>query len=590
MKKYKQYIIGALLLLGGLVVGWVLKPSTSASENHNHEVMAVGGDEKDGEIWTCSMHPQIRQNEFGICPICEMDLIPLDNSMGSDDPTVLQMSKEAAKLAQIETFIVRGNGNAVASESGSIKVDGTVELDERTVKSQTAHLSGRIESMAVTFEGQYVSKGQKIASIYSTELLAASQELITAAQYNDRVEGLKDAAIKKLKNWKVSDVQIQNILSNGQPLETINIYADHSGYVLSKKLSQGDYVRQGQSLYTVGSTSNVWLVFDVFESDMAGVKKGDKVVFTTPSLPNEEFEAKVTYIDPLLNSKSRTASVRAEISNKSSNLKPGMLLNGTITTKKASGNKTNASLTIPNTAILWTGKKSVVYVQLSDAEVPSYEFREVKVSNRSNEYSTIIEGLEVGDEVVSHGAFVVDAAAQLNNNMSMMNKNVTIKKDEQSDVVPSYVNDTPSAFKEQLDGVVIKYLELKNTLVDTDAMGASLAASMLQDEVKKVDMTLLKGDAHLYWMDQLKAIDGHTELIKNSDDMEDQRNQFDFLSQAIIQSVKAFGTNEKTYYIQYCPMAKGNQGADWISTEKEIRNPYFGDKMMKCGSVKLELN
>jgi len=154
MKKYKQYLIGALLLLVGLAIGWVLKPSSSAAENHNHEVMSSGGDEKDEEIWTCSMHPQIRQNEFGICPICEMDLIPLDNSMGSDDPTVLQMSKEAAKLAQIETFIVGGNGNAVASESSSVKVDGTVELDERTVKSQTAHLSGRIESMAVTFEGQ----------------------------------------------------------------------------------------------------------------------------------------------------------------------------------------------------------------------------------------------------------------------------------------------------------------------------------------------------------------------------------------------------------------------------------------------------
>ena len=589
MKKYKQYIIGALLLLGGLAVGWILKPSSSVAENHNHEVMSGSGDVQDDEIWTCSMHPQIRQNEFGICPICEMDLIPLDNSMGNDDPTVLQMSNEAAKLAQVETFVVGKNSNAIARKSSIIKVDGSVELDERTVKSQTAHLAGRIESMAVTFEGQYVSKGQKIASIYSTELLAASQELITAAQYNDRVEGLKDAAIKKLKNWKISDAQIQSILTKGQPMETINIYADHGGYVLSKKLSQGDYVRQGQSLYTVGSTSNVWLVFDVFESDMSGVQKGSEVVFTTPSLSNEEFQAKVTYIDPLLNSNSRTTTVRAEISNRSNSLKPGMLLNGKITTKKSTSNKANAPLTIPNTAILWTGKKSVVYVQLSDTEVPSYEYREVKVSNRSNEYSTIMEGLEEGEEVVSHGAFVIDAAAQLNNNMSMMNKSVTIKKDEQSDVVPSYVDVTPVAFKEQLDGVMSKYVELKNTLVNTDAMGASLAANMLLDEVKKVDMTLLEGDAHLYWMDQLKAINSHTELIKNSEDVEYQRNQFDFLSQAIIQSVKAFGTNEKIYYVQYCPMAKGNQGADWISTEKEIRNPYFGDKMMKCGSVKLEL-
>ena len=589
MKKNKQYIIGALLLLAGLAIGWILKPTSAVLNQHNNDTMSTSAGSNTDEIWTCSMHPQIRQNEPGICPICEMDLIPLDNTMGSDDPTVLQMSTEAAKLAQIETFIVGGSEKAPENESNSIKVDGTVELDERTVKSQTAHLSGRIEAMAVTFEGQYISKGQKIASIYSTELLAASQELITAAEYNDRVEGLKDAAVKKLKNWKISDTQIQNILSSGQPLETIDIYADHSGYVLSKKLSQGDYVRQGQSLYTVGSTGRVWLVFDVFESDMASVKKGSKVLFTTPSVPNKEFEARVTYIDPLLNANSRTATVRAEINNGSGQLKPGMLLNGTITGTKSIGNKSNAPLIIPNSAILWTGTKSVVYVQQDDTEVPSYEYREVEVSGRSTEFSTIIKGLDVGEEVVTHGAFVIDAAAQLNNNLSMMNKNVTIKKDERSDVVPSFVDDTPGEFKEQLDQVIVKYIELKNALVNTDATSASLEASMIIDEVKKVDMTLLKGEAHLYWMEQLKVMDSHTKMIKNSDDVEEQRNQFDFLSQAVIRSIKAFGTSDKTYYVQYCPMAKGNQGADWISTEKEIRNPYFGEKMMKCGSVKIEL-
>jgi len=280
------------------------------------------------------MHPQIRQNEPGICPICEMDLIPLDNSMSNDDPTILRMSKEAAKLAQVETYVIGGKSKSIdKSDSQEIKVDGTVELDERTIKSQTAHLSGRIETMAVTFEGQYVSKGQQIATIYSTELLAASQELLTAAQYNDRVEGLKDAAIQKLKNWKITDTQIQQILSTGKPMETISIYADHSGYVLSRKLSQGDYVKQGQVLYTLGSTSRLWLLFNVYESDIANIKKGSQVTFTTSSLPNKEFKTKVTYIDPLMNSATRTATVRAEINNQGNLLKPGMLLTGMISGK-----------------------------------------------------------------------------------------------------------------------------------------------------------------------------------------------------------------------------------------------------------------
>ena len=237
MNNYKTYIFGALLLLGGLAIGWFLKPSSNNTMDGDVHNQSATRDKGGEEIWTCSMHPQIRQNEPGICPICEMDLIPLDNTMANDDPTILRMSKEAAKLAQVETYVIGGKSKSIdKSDSQEIKVDGTVELDERTIKSQTAHLSGRIETMAVTFEGQYVSKGQEIATIYSTELLAASQELITAAQYNDRVEGLKDASIQKLNNWKVTDAQIQQILTTAQPIATIPIYADHSGYVLAKKL------------------------------------------------------------------------------------------------------------------------------------------------------------------------------------------------------------------------------------------------------------------------------------------------------------------------------------------------------------------
>lgn len=170
-----------------------------------------------------------------------------------------------------------------------------------------------------------------------------------------------------------------------------------------------------------------------------------------------------------------------------------------------------------------------------------------------------------------------------------MNKNVKVKKEEQSDVIPSYTADTPIEFKDQLDHSVTKYIDLKNALVDTDQDNASTTASHFSESLKNIDMTLLKGEAHIYWMEQLNALESHSSMIINSEDIEDQRNQFNFLSQAMINSIKAFGTNHKTYYVQYCPMVKDNQGADWISTEEQIRNPYFGDKMMKCGSVKLEL-
>ncbi|MEE9373174.1 MAG: efflux RND transporter periplasmic adaptor subunit [Saprospiraceae bacterium] len=588
MSTYKYYLLGIIILFVGVAIGWISKPNvhTEMQENFDHTGSKIEHSHDDIEaIWTCSMHPQIRQNELGICPICEMDLIPLDNSLSNDDPTVLQMTETAAKLAQVETTTV--GEVSMAYSTSSIKVDGTVELDESSINSQSSHLGGRIESIHVNFEGEYVKAGQKIATIYSTDLLAATQELITAAKFEDKVPGIKDASIQKLKNWKISDRQIQNIFTSGKPIETIDIYADHSGYVLNKKVSLGDYIKTGQTLYTIGKTDRLWLIMNVYESDLGKVRIGQKVTFTTPSLGETKFTANISYIEPLLNPMTRTGVIRAEIANTRKKLKPGMLLKGHI--RAISSTAISTSVVVPKSAVLWTGERSVVYVQLPDTEVPSYQYREVTIGDQSGNMISILEGIENGETIVTHGAFAIDAAAQLNNNMSMMNKNVSIKKDEHDDVVPNYTEETPEDFKDQLDALVQEYISLKDALVLTDPNAATIATNELLDQTKKIDMQLLQGEAHMYWMEQLGVITAHAIKITESVDVEEQRNQFDFLSQGMISSLKAFGTRENTYYVLYCPMAKGNQGADWISAEEQIRNPYFGDKMMKCGSVKLAL-
>ena len=596
MKNIKFIIATIMILLVGAAIGWLAKPTAAghpaATHGHDgaHDAADTAASATKEEVWTCSMHPQVRQNEFGICPICEMDLITLDTDMSNDDPTILKMTNAAAKLAQIETTIVGGSSKAGAGEAltnQNIQVDGTVELDERSVNSQASHVSGRIESLLVNFEGDYVKAGQKIATIYSTELLAASQELITAAKFDDRVQGLKDASIQKLKNWKISDTQIQQILDSGIAMETIDIYADHSGYVLQKKVSQGDYLKQGQALYTVGRTGRLWLIFNVFESDLANIRKGQSISFTTPSVPGKAFNTKVSYIDPLLNSASRTASVRAEINNSGNKLKPGMLIEGEIIaiSQRATKDGESAAIAVPSSAVLWTGDKSVVYVKLEDAEVPSYQFREVEIASKSGTQTIVTSGLKRGEEIVTHGAFSIDAAAQLNNNMSMMNRGVTIKKDK-IDKVPNYQDETPQAFKLQLNEVANGYIELKDAFVATDATQATSKASALKELYDKVDMSLVKDEAHLYWMDQLNSLTAHTQNIIESEEVEQQRKQFGFISDALINAISAFGTEGNALYVQHCPMAFSNKGADWIATEEQIQNPYFGDKMMKCGIVK----
>ena len=246
---------------------------------------------------------------------------------------------------------------------------------------------------------------------------------------------------------------------------------------------------------------------------------------------------------------------------------------------------------IPRSAVLWTGERSVAYVELPDLEVPTYEFREITVGERVGDGYRITSGLFAGDRVVVNGAFQIDASAQLNNKASMMNRDVLIQgqetKEPVAEEVPDYREGTPEAFRTQLGNVVEAYLPLKDRMVATELADETLLAS-LRETLAKVDMIQVKGDAHVYWMKQMKAMEAHANTLLKKDDVEAQRKQFGFLSQSLINALTAFGV-DGTYYVQYCPMAFDNAGANWLSNEEQIRNPYFGDLMMKCGSVIDEL-
>jgi Cu(I)/Ag(I) efflux system membrane fusion protein len=263
-------------------------------------------------------------------------------------------------------------------------------------------------------------------------------------------------------------------------------------------------------------------------------------------------------------------------------LKPEMFVRGTV----AAGLSGSERLLVPASAVLWTGERSVVYVKVPDAPVPSFQFREVMLGGRAGEHYLVEEGLEAGEEVVTHGNFVIDAAAQLNNQVSMMNRDVLLKGTDALGMLPDFTDEAPVAFKEQLSALIRGYLALKDALVATDQVSARDAAVQLLAGVPEVDMSLVEGRAHTYWMEQAGGIQAHAEKIAEMDDVEKQREQFDYLSQAIINAIRVFGVHTDTFYIQHCPMAFDNDGADWVSHEREIRNPYFGDKMLKCGIVK----
>jgi len=575
----KIIIIAIAAVLVGVGAGYLIFGGAEAEQQehvHAEPVEEAAGSET---IWTCSMHPQIRQEEPGLCPICEMDLIPLDD-MQSDNPLVLEMTQSAVKLANLQTTVVGQRGKAEAT----LRLTGKIKADERRVASQVAHVPGRIEELFVTFTGEPVQKGQQLARIYSPELITAQRELLEALKIQDTNPQLAEAARKKLRYWRIPEETIQEIIDSGAVQETVTIYAETGGIVQERYVSVGDYVKEGEVLFELVDLSRLWVLFDAYEDDLSVVKVGDRVEFTTPALPDQTFSSRVTFIDPMIDPETRTAQLRAEVYNRGGQLKPEMFVRGTV----LSTARAKEGLLAPKTAVLWTGKRSVVYVEMPNTTVPSYEYREVVLGESVGDAYIVESGLAPGEAVVTNGAFAIDAAAQLNNQQSMMNRRVNIKGMERPDA-PDYQAGTPQEFKVQLQELLQQYINLKNALVESDPEAAAEAAARFVEYLDEVDMTLLEGQPHMYWMDQMRAMQQHAKSIAESQDVEEQRKQFGFLSDLLIKTVEAFGTARAELYVQHCPMAFDDAGADWLSYEDEVLNPYFGDRMLKCGTVERNL-
>jgi len=586
MKKYFVYI-GILTV--GLLLGWLIFGGSSNTESeHNHDEIT-----ETNQMWTCSMHPQIMQPEAGDCPICGMDLIPAETSATGLAADQFKLSKNAMALANIQTSII--NNSKV--EGNTIKLSGKIVENEEANVVQASYFSGRIERLNISFTGEEIRKGQLLATIYSPDLFAAQQELITTASLKESQPALYKAVRNKLKLWKLSESQINLIETSGKVKENFPIYATVSGTVSEKLVEQGDYIMQGQPLFKIANLNSVWANFDVYENQIELFKKGQDISITTNAYPNKKFNAKISFIDPVLNTRTRTLTVRAVLNNKKNTFKPGMFIEGKV--EGLSSTKEQV-LTIPSTAVLWTGERSVVYVKTNPNE-PVFEMREVKLGNTIGENYQVLNGLNNGDEIVTNGTFTIDAAAQLQGKKSMMNKSggkTTTGHEghlgmETTNAVSNTDHSTMNErikvspkFQEQLKTVFDDYIILKDALVTDDSKAVVTNANSILKNLAKVDMKLLKdNNTHNHWMKVEKEIKASANSISSTSDIKAQRNHFKHLSSHLTSAIQLFGINKKVYS-QFCPMADNNKGAYWLSKEEKVLNPYFGEAMLTCGEVK----
>lgn len=599
----KQIGKSAGILVAGLLMGWLFfgGSSTDQPQSMDEHIEETHTNEQGEVVYTCSMHPNVRQSEPGNCPICGMELIPADKagaeSSAGDSNYQLKMTEAAARLAEVQmTEVVKD----IAVKK--VRMPGKIAVDERRVSNVTAHFPGRITHLYVDYTGARIQKGERLASIYSPQLLSAQQELLETRKHKESNPALYQSTRRKLELWELPEEEIQKIENSGEVINELNIVSPAEGYVLKRNISEQDHVMEGTVMYEIANLSKIWVTFEAYESDLAGLAEGDEVSFTVEAYPGETFEAEITYIDPTLDPQSRTATIRAEAPNPNRRLKPQMLAEGVISSEISDGKEQTL---IPKSAVLWTGERSVVYVHKTVEGQPIFEFREVELGLSAGDHYVIKSGVEAGEEVVTNGNFKIDSAAQLAGKASMMNKDPdgsmpaghehgSMEEENAGDETsardhknhPETTADTAAhQHTEHLSNLIDNYLAMKEALTnDRFEEAKSHLVAFKQEVIQNKAMNkhpehATMNEEHLAAM--VKAINN----ASKEENIEMFRNAFAEISTQLVKAVENQGFDDKELYWQYCPMAQNNEGAFWLDDDIAISNPYMGQQMPGCGST-----
>ncbi len=340
-----------------------------------------------------------------------MAYIPVyENEVG--DGNTLKVS-----LDKVQKLGVRTESAVLRTLIRPIRAVGTVQVDERTVEVVSPKFEGFIDRLHVNQTGQKVAKGQVLMEIYSPDLVLAQQEYLAAMQGARALEhasaearesalSLAQGALNRLRNWDISAAQIARLRESGQSMRTLSLASPASGVVLEKRAIQGMRFMAGEMLYQIADLSNVWVIAEIFEQDLAQIKVGQKADVQFSALPGMTFTGQVTFIYPTVTPETRTARVRIELPNHEDRLRPALYGTVLLAAPVTSG----PVVTVPDSAVLDTGDRQVVLVERGEG---LYEPREVKTGGRADGYLEILQGVKEGEKVVVRANFLIDAESNL---------------------------------------------------------------------------------------------------------------------------------------------------------------------------------
>ena len=408
----KSIVVGLMFLsLAGLASVFVYPNRSNAVKR---EVTTEA--RTDSSYYTCPMHPSVRSDHPGACPVCGMALVKKTIGVSAVADASLA-NLEAVSLSPAQRVMANVTTASVARRTLKKGIDavGIVDFAEPNVVHISMRFPGRLDKLYVNFTGQHVRKGDPVAEVYSPEAVSAQQEFLLALDSYQQMkqaggtiasdaEDLLDQARRKLELWDFTGRQIADLSRTRKIQYTVTIHSPIGGTVLKKNVDLQRYVAMGDNLFDVADLSRVWVYLDVYERDIRFVKVGQQVHVTTDAYPGEAFPGRVTFIDPVLDANTRTVRVRTEFSNPSGKLKPNMFVKAGIVVPAVH------ALTVPASAVLSTGKRNVVWVEV---QPDVFEPHDVVVGFRTETYAEILDGLDVGDEVAATGGFLIDSESSL---------------------------------------------------------------------------------------------------------------------------------------------------------------------------------
>ena len=627
------YLILALVVV--FLAGYIIRGMRTPTEDPE----APPAEEQVADTeWTCSMHPDVRRDEPGQCPICNMDLIPVGND--DDDPDIgprqFSTSEAARELMNIQT--APAERRFVEAE---VRMVGKVDYDETRLGYITAWVPGRIDRLYADFTGIHVRQGDHMVDLFSPELLTAQDELRRAVRALENIptgapevlrqsaQATANAARARLRRWGLTDAQITAAAeSTADPSDYITIYAPIGGTVIERDGQEGMYVDTGTQIYTIADLSVVWVKLDAYESDLPWIHYGQPVEFTSEAHPGERFEGQIAFINPTLDERTRTVQIRVNVPNPDDRLKPGMFVRGVVRSRlategrvmdpelagkwispmhpeivsdgpgacdvcgmplvpaeelgyvSAEATEDDAPLVIPASAPLITGRRAIVYVTVPGRDRPTFEGREVVLGPRAGDFYLVESGLEEGERVVTHGNFKIDSAMQIRGRPSMMSP----RPDD-----PLHA-DVPEDFHREVRELLNAYLEVQDALAHDSFDDAVAAAERAHHVLADMDDDQLEGDAAEEWDEHRGILHETLEAVEAGTDIDEIRTAFEPWSDGLTDFIRVFGIHPgEPVYILHCPMAFDFEGANWLQTDEEVRNPYFGSEMYSCGTVEEEL-